>query len=114
VAGRKILARNDVAENDAGMQWVWRDVAILVARLDGAPIVEIQGGKLAAAGRRRRTAVLLRTVDPVGKLIVYGDVIKLAGGLVVPGAPGFTGVARDDGALVAAHDHALRIIWIDP
>ncbi len=61
-----------------------------------------------------RTGILLRSIDPVWKLIVGGDVIELAGRLVVPGAPRFSAVHRDDRSLIDAENPALGMFRIDP
>src|SRR5438067_5513432 len=76
--------------------------------------MKIQRAMISGAWSSGRTTVLLRAIDPVRKSIVGDHVIKLAGGLVVPGTPRSAGVARDDCALIAAHDHALRLFRIDP
>ncbi len=76
--------------------------------------MKIQRTEFTSAGRSYGVAVLLRSIDPIGKSIVGDNMIKLAGGLVVPGTPRFTGTARDDGALIAAHDHSQRLVGIDP
>src|SRR5262249_52290092 len=51
------------------------------------------------ARNRRGTAILLRSVDIVRKLVVGGDVIELPGWLVVPGAPALAAVDTDNRAL---------------
>src|SRR5208282_4034525 len=78
------------------------------------PIVKIQRTIHAAAGCRRRAAILLCPIHPIWKTIVSGDVIKLPSRLVVPGTPRLSAVARDNHALIASQHHALRIVWIDP
>src|SRR5215470_14193613 len=70
---------------------------------------------MAAASRSSdRSAVLLGSGGPVRKALVGGYVIKLCGRLVVPGAPGCGAVLADDGALIAAQDHSIRIVGVDP
>src|SRR5258706_13337855 len=68
----------------------------------------------AARGRADRAAILLRAGHPVRKTIVCGDMIDLGGGLVVPGTPRNSSIHRNDSALIAAEDHALRIVRINP
>src|SRR6266481_215029 len=68
----------------------------------------------AARGRADRAAILLRAGNPVRKTIVGGDMIDLRGGLVVPGTPRDGAIHRNDSALIAAEDHALRIVRINP
>src|SRR5437016_4249478 len=76
--------------------------------------MKIQRTVLAAARSGRRTAVLLRAVHPVRKLVVRHDVIELRRWLVVPRAPRLAAVARHNRALVAAENHPPRLIGIDP
>src|SRR5437899_2821494 len=68
----------------------------------------------AARGRADRPTVLLRAGDPVRKAIIGGDVINLRRRLVVPGAPGRSAVYGYDPALIAADNHPLWIVGIDP
>src|ERR1035437_6051886 len=69
---------------------------------------------IAAARDRGRSAILLRCVDVIGKLLVGADVIKLAGCLVIPGTPGIAAVDTDDRALVNTEDHVLSVGRVDP
>src|SRR5206468_795369 len=78
------------------------------------PIMKVQKTVLAGAGGGRGPAVLLRSVHPIGKLIVGRDVIKLPRRLVEPRAPRLASVVRHDRPLVATQNHALSIIWINP
>src|ERR1700687_5493297 len=54
---------------------------------DRMPIAKSNLAIVAAADHRGSAAILLRAIDPVGKLIVDGHVIELRRGLVVPTAP---------------------------
>ena len=112
--GAEILPRHKSSEHHSRIERVRRHVSVLVARLHRPPIVKVQRAVLAAAGCRRWPTVLLRPVNPVRKLIVRSDVIKLSGCLVVPRAPRFSTIARYDRALIAAQNHPLRIVWINP
>ena len=69
-----------------------------------------------AAARRNcdGAAVLLRARQTIRKPIIRRDMIKLGSRLVVPGTPGLRAINCDDGALVAAQHHPIRIIGIDP
>src|SRR4029077_7342986 len=58
--------------------------------------------------------VLLRAVDVVGKAVVGGDVVELAGGLVVLGRPGVAAVQRNARAAVIGVDQTVGIVGIDP
>src|SRR5216684_7678587 len=110
----EILASDGAAVSYAAIQRIGRDVAIFAAGLDRTPIMKIEGAVIAAAWRGYGVAVLLCAVNPVRKSVIGVDVIKLAGRLVKPGTPGFAGVARDNSALIATHDHALWLIGINP
>src|SRR6185437_6613568 len=59
-------------------------------------------------------AILLRAIDAVREAVVGADVVHLRGRLVVPAGPGLAAVGGDDGALVDAHDLAVRIVRVDP
>ncbi len=91
----EILPSYSAAESYAQVQRIRGDVAAFAAGVERPPIMEIQGPIIAAAWRGSGVAILLRAVNPVRKSVVDGDVVKLAGGLVEPGAPGFAGVAGD-------------------
>src|SRR5204863_4672394 len=67
-----------------------------------------------AAGDGGSAAVLLSGVEIIRKGLVGSNVIELAGGLVVPGAPGASAVKTDRRTLINADDHALRVQRIDP
>ena len=68
------------------------------------------------AARRNadRAAVLLGSRRPVREAVIGGDVIKLCGRLVVPGTPRLGAVNGHNCALVAADDHAVWIVRINP
>ena len=70
------------------VQRIGNNVAELVAA-HRVPVHEGDLAVVAAAQRAHRPAVLLRAVDPVGIAIVGGEMIDLAGRLVVPGTPRF-------------------------
>ena|SRR5437667_10534258 len=61
----------------------------------GCPVPGTEGNHSLVVGARpfKRTFVLLRPVDVIRELIVKIDVIKLRGGLIVFGAPCFTGIS---------------------
>src|SRR5262249_47581220 len=69
---------------------------------------------IAPANYRGGATVLLRTIDPVGKLIIDHNVIELRGGLVIPTGPTGAAVDADNYTLVHATDHAPGIVGIDP
>src|SRR5260370_11999061 len=68
----------------------------------------------AATGDSDRAALLLRAVDPIGETTVRRHVIKLRGGLVVPGAPACAPIEADRPPLIAAQRDDFRIRRIDP
>src|SRR6267142_1282814 len=110
----KILTRDKPSILHSRIQRVRRDVSILISRLHRPPIMKIQRTIPAPARRRRRTAVLLRSVHPVRKTMVRNHVIKLSGRLVVPRTPRLAAVACHQRALIAAQSHSPRLVRIDP
>src|SRR6185295_4354626 len=101
------------AVDDVGVARKGNVVVALVAA-HRIPVAEGELAVIAAARHRHRAAVLLAAVDPVGETVVGGHVVELPGRLVVPGAPGLAAVDGDDGALIGAGDHPLRVVRIDP
>src|ERR1035438_2080238 len=95
------------------MQRIGRYVAVLFYA-QGGPVAECDLAEVAAAGGACRAALLLAAVDPVGELIVGDDVIKLRGGLVVPGTPGLAAVHADGCALIEGERDDVGIFGIDP
>ena len=72
-------------------------------------------GPLVGAGRHADGGVvLLGSVHPVGKLVVGGQVVKLAGELVVDAGPTLPAVEGDAGAAIVALDHPSRIVGVNP
>ena len=96
------------------MQRIGRGVAGFAAGAQRLPVAHRDPGETAARWHADRAAVLLRAGHPVRKAIVGGDVIDLRGRLVVPRAPGRGAVHADDRALIAAENHPVRIVRIDP
>src|SRR6202022_730413 len=78
------------------------------------PLAKCDFAVVAAAHSTGRAALLLRAVDPVGKPIVRGHVIKLRGRLVVPRAPRGTAVHGNHRALIARERDRLRMLAADP
>src|SRR5712692_9606198 len=113
-AGPQAKSSDRSAVNGVGIEWVGLDVAVFAASLDGTPVVRVQRRIQTPAGRGGGAAVLLRAVDPVRKTAVGDDVVELARGLVVPRTPRLAAAHGDDGALIAAENHALRFIGINP
>src|SRR5260370_17257864 len=76
--------------------------------------MEVERAVTAPAWRSYRTAIVLRSVHPVGKLVVCCHVIQLRRWLVVPRTPGLAAVARYDRPLIAAESHSPRLVGINP
>src|SRR5215472_3392569 len=72
----------------------------------GCPIPGGEGNQSLAVGARpfKRAFILLRAVNVIRKLVVDIHVVKLAGGLIVLGAPSFTAIRRYGGAAVVAFE----------
>src|SRR6516225_9341914 len=75
-----------------------------------------EGNQSLAVGARpfKRAFVLLRAVDVIRKLVVDIHVVKLAGGLIVLGAPSLTAIRRYGGAAVVAFEQDLGVVRVDP
>src|SRR5262249_14794783 len=69
---------------------------------------------VAAARAGRRAALLLASVEAVGKSVVGGHMKHLSGRLVVPGAPGLSSVDGKSRALVDAEKDDVGIVRMDP
>src|SRR5204862_6978285 len=95
-----VKAGDFAAVNDIWIQRVWRDITIFFSAY-GAPIAPGDRPVIAARRNACRTALLLPAVNPVGKLIVCDDVIKLRCRLIVPTAPGLAASNGDACALIA-------------
>src|SRR5712692_10216618 len=113
-AGAQAESSDGSAVNSVGIEWVGLDVTVFDASLDGTPVVRVQRRIQTPAGRGGGAAVLLHTVNAVRKTAVGDHVVELAGGLVVPRTPRLAAVHGDDGTLIAAENHALRFIGINP
>src|SRR6266581_381503 len=81
---------------------------------NGKPIALGDLSIVSAAGDRRGAAILLRSVDPIGKPVIGGHSVKLSRWLVVPRAPGLAAIHADGRALIDAQDNSLRICGIEP
>src|SRR5690348_12536635 len=78
------------------------------------PVAKGDCAVVAASGDADRTALLLSCATPIGKRIVGDGVVKLRGGLVVPGTPGGAAVDRDECALIADQQNDVAVVGIDP
>src|SRR5580698_1528581 len=68
----------------------------------------------ASTGDRKRTAVLLASVYPVGIAVVSSDLVDLGCFLVVPRTPGLTTIETDRCPLIAAVHDMVRVSGINP
>ena len=80
----------------------------------GIAVAPENGPLVGTAGDADGAIVLLRAIDPIGELVVSGDMIKLRRGLVVNRRPCGSAVEGHTGATVIALDHALWVTWINP
>src|SRR5215472_12303786 len=110
----QILPVDKSAEEHPGIQGVRRDVSVFAAGFERTPVMKIQVAILAAARRGGGSAILLRAVHPIRKLIVGCHVIKLSRRLIEPRTPRLAAVVRDDRPLVTAQNHSPRIVRVDP
>ena len=115
LARAQVEAIDAAAVEDVRIGGIGRDVVALAAGGNFAEVGEVDAVAVrGAAGYAGSAGILLRTVDEVRETVVGADVIELAGGLVVPGAPACAAVQGNDGALVHAEDLPLRIVGVDP
>ena len=113
LAGRLVEARHLAAIDDAGMQRVGRDVAVLFGA-DGMPVAKRERAVVTAREHLGAPALLLAAVHAVRKAVVGDHVVELRGRLVVPRAPRRSAVERNDRALIAAQQDLVRVRWFDP
>ena len=99
--------------NVVRIQRIGRDVTELESS-GRRPITISDLAVIAAAGDCGGSAILLRRVHVIGKMLVGADVIELPGRLVVPRAPAIAAVHADDRTLVDSEDHVLRVRGVDP
>ena len=116
-AGARVPARDARAQagavDDVRVFGIGNVVVALVAA-DRVPVAERDRAVVAAARDADGAGILLAGVDPVREAVVGGEVVELAGRLVVPVAPVRAAVDGDDGALVARGDHVARQARVDP
>ncbi len=67
-----------------------------------------------AAGDGEGGIVLLPGVDMVGELVIDVDAVKLCGGHVALGRPGFAEVDGDGSAAVVGDDHIFGVVGVNP
>src|ERR1700730_17980131 len=101
------------AINSVGITGIRRDIAAFTCS-SRMPVAESDCSVIAPAQNKNASAILLRTVNVIREIVVDGHVIELSCRLVVPTAPGVACVHTNAGALVAAKNHPLRIIGINP
>src|SRR5262249_37907943 len=113
LTGAAIKTGQFTAINDIGVQWIGRDIAPFFGghRL---PIAPDDRAVITATGDTGGTALLLRAIYPIWKLIIGDDVIELRGRLIVQTAPGLTAIDRDNHTLIGGQQNDVRIIRIDP
>src|SRR5580700_3329495 len=99
--------------DDVRILGIGRHVSTL-APARGKPITRGDLIVIGTAGHGSASAILLRAVHDVGKLVVGDDMIELCSGLVVPRAPGPAAVQADCSALIRSQNHAVGIPGIDP
>src|SRR5436309_12310102 len=99
------------------MQRIWRGVARFAARAHRLPVAHRDRGEAAARSDADGAAVLLRARNPVRQRVVWRDVVDLRRRLIQPRAPRWMvreAVDADHGALIAAENHAVRIVRRNP
>src|SRR5215467_8752248 len=123
--GRDILAEGGAAIESFDAAVLSRQVNnVRIRGIDNhVPALAWSGGKPvgrpnsppgAATVNCNTAAVLLRSINRIGILIIGRDVIKLRRRLVVPGAPGLSPIQADRRSLVGSEYHSRRIFGVDP
>src|SRR5439155_15841815 len=105
------------AVDDVGIERIGRGVAALAAGAERLPVAHRDAREASARADADGAAVLLRARHPVGKRTVGRDPVDLRRRLVQPRAPRRMireAVDADDGALIAAEDHAIPIVGRNP
>src|SRR5690348_3586268 len=69
---------------------------------------------VAARNDRDGPTVLLRSRSPIWKSVIESDMIYLGRRLVIPRTPCFGAVLGHNRALIAAKNHPIRIVRVDP
>ena len=69
---------------------------------------------IGAAEHCGASAILLRPINDIRKLIVSSHMVDLCRRLVVPRAPGMAAIEADGRSLIGSENHAGRILRIDP
>src|SRR6185312_129781 len=117
LAGARVPAADPAAEagavDDVRVGWVGNVVVALVAA-HRVPVAPRDLAVITSAGDGDGAAVLLARIDPVGEAVVGGEVIELAGRLVVPTAPRAAAVDGDRRALVGPLGDMAGILRVDP
>ena len=99
--------------DNIGIKRVGSDVAVF-DHADRVPVAEGDDAVVATSPNAYGTAFLLARANAIGKGIVGDRVIKLRGGLVVPGTPRLAAVHGDDGSLIADQQDDVAVVGIDP
>src|SRR3974390_1481288 len=110
---RLIGSRKFCAVHDVGIEWVNGDVTVLEDAGD-APFAKGNFTIIAAALGGDASAFLLRTVNPVRKTVIGGDMVELCRWLVVPAAPGLSTIHTNGGTLIGGERDGLGVQGIDP
>src|SRR5262249_21784992 len=115
LAGAQIELVYPPAENDCCVVRVGSNVVVFAPGGDFTELAEIDAVDVVSAARTPCSPrVLLCAVAQIRKPIVRDDVVELARGLVVPGAPGQTAIECHQGALINAENAPLRLGRVDP
>src|SRR5439155_9684114 len=108
-----IVAGDLAAVDPAGMERVGGDVGVFVGP-DGVPVAVGDLAVVAPADNAGGAALLLGAINVIGELVIGDHMVKLGGGLVVPGAPGLPAVDADDRSLVPGEKNDVGVIRIEP
>ncbi len=109
-----IAAPRAAAVQNIAVLWIGNHGIALARQTGGFPIAKRKYAFARPGADAHAAAILLCSVQPIGKTVVGGDVINLRRGLVVPGAPALAAIHANDSSLIAAEHHAIAILRIHP
>ena len=99
--------------DDVRVLGIHRDVTVF-APADGVPVLDADAAEIRADGDGDRRVVLLRGVEPVGRLVVGGHMVHLRRRLIEQTRPRAAAVEAHRAAAVAPVDHPQGIRGVDP
>src|SRR5262249_12545617 len=116
-AGLRVASLDGAAVDNVGVQRIGGGIAGFAAGAQRLPVAHGDAGEPPARADAHGAAVLLRAGHPVGKRAVGRETIDLRRRLIQPRRPGRMfgqAVDADYRALVAAENHPITVVRVDP